>query len=240
MKIIPAIDIIEGKCVRLVQGNFGNMKVYHEDPLEVAQNFENEGFEYIHVVDLDGARKGKVVNWKVLEKIAEHTVLKVDFGGGVKTAEEIERLLGLGFDYINIGSIAVQKPELFRDWVRQFGADNFILSADVEKGTVKVAGWKETDPIRLLDLIRSFEKDHINRITCTAIEADGMLNGPNLLLYKKLRMAFPTHFITASGGIAAIDELLELQYLNINAAIIGKALYEKRITADQLKNENLL
>lgn len=238
MKIIPAIDLIEGKCVRLMQGNFGKVTVYSEDPVKIAKQFENEGFEYLHLVDLDGAWRGQVMNWKIIEKIAESTALKMDFGGGVKTDEEIDRLMGLGVEYINVGSMAVLQPEKFEEWLKKFGADNFILSADVQQEKVQISGWQEDAGISVFDLIRKF--DRLRHVTCTDISADGMLKGPNFPLYKKLKSRFPELGIIASGGISSADDVEELNYLKLEGVIIGKALYEKKITAEELKNRNLL
>ncbi len=238
MKIIPAIDLIKGRCVRLVQGNYGKVTIYSEDPVKVARQFEDEGFEYLHLVDLDGARQGKVVNWQVIEGIAASTALKMDFGGGVKTTAEIERLMGLGVEYINVGSLAVQQPETFMEWMNTYGADNFILSADVHQNKVQIAGWQEDSGILVYDLIARFGR--LRHVTCTDITRDGMLRGPNLLLYKKLKAKFPNLGIIASGGISSVDDVAELNYLKLEGVIIGKALYEKKITPADLKNKNLL
>jgi len=238
MKIIPAIDLIKGKCVRLVQGDYGKVTVYHEDPVKVAKRFEDDGFEYLHLVDLDGARYGQVVNWKVIENIAGSTALKMDFGGGVKTEAEIDRLMGLGIEYINIGSLAVLQPETFNQWLERFGADNFILSADVQQEKVQIAGWQEDAGISVYDLIRKFPK--LRHVTCTDIRADGTLSGPNLLLYKKLKAKFPGLGIVASGGISSVEDVEALNYLKLEGVIIGKALYENKISAEALKNRNLL
>jgi phosphoribosylformimino-5-aminoimidazole carboxamide ribotide isomerase len=240
MNVIPAIDLINGKCVRLLQGDYGKVTVYNENPLTIAKQFEDEGFEYLHLVDLDGARQGNVVNWKVVEKIAEHTALKVDFGGGVQTEEEIDRLLGLGIHYINIGSLAVRKPNIFSEWLHKFGPDNFILSADVKSEVVQISGWKENTPLTVYELIKSFMKDNLLHVACTDIQSDGMLNGPNLTLYKKLKARFPDLRLIASGGVSSIDDVQRLRFLKLNGVIIGKALYEKKITASELKQANLI
>jgi len=236
MRIIPAIDIIEGKCVRLTQGDYGKMKIYREDPVEVAKEFEDADLEYLHLVDLDGAKKGRVVNWGVIDSIMAETSLKVDFGGGVKTDEEVERLLDLGIDQINIASKAVKDPETFSNWIRKYGTDNFILSADVRKDQVQLTGWTQTSGVSIYDLAAKFEKDGLSSLTCTDIGADGMLQGPNFGLYKKLKKRFPNLKITASGGISSVDDLLELKYIKVDAAIVGKAIYEHRIKLTELKN----
>jgi phosphoribosylformimino-5-aminoimidazole carboxamide ribotide isomerase len=236
MKIIPAIDIIKGKCVRLTQGDFGKAKVYRENPLEVAREFEDADLEYLHLVDLDGARKGKVVNWSVIESIQAHTALKVDFGGGVKTEEEVERLLDLGIDQINIGSIAAREPETFSNWLQKYGPENFILSADVKEEMVLSHGWTEQTSLTIYDLVAVFEKEGLEYLTCTDINSDGMLQGPNFGLYKKLRRRYPNLKLIASGGISSTEDLAELAYTNMYAAIVGKAIYEHKIELRELKN----
>jgi phosphoribosylformimino-5-aminoimidazole carboxamide ribotide isomerase len=236
MKIIPAIDIVKGKCVRLTQGDFVKMKVYREDPLEVAKEFEDADLEYLHLVDLDGARKGKVVNWSVIESIQEHTALKVDFGGGVKSDAEVEHLLDLGVDQINIGSIAAREPETFSKWLRKYGPENFILSADVKDEMVLSHGWTEQTSISIYDLAARFEKDGLEYLTCTDIASDGMLQGPNFGLYKKLKKRLPTLKLIASGGISSTEDLAELAYINMYGAIVGKAIYENKIKLQELKN----
>lgn len=236
MKIIPAIDIIKGKCVRLTQGDFGKAKVYRENPLEVAKEFEDADLEYLHLVDLDGARKGKVVNWSVIESIQANTALKVDFGGGVKTEEEVERLLDLGIDQINIGSIAAREPETFSGWLQKYGPENFILSADVKEEMVLSHGWTEQTSLTIYDLVAVFEKEGLEFLTCTDINSDGMLQGPNFGLYKKLRKRYPNLKLIASGGISSAEDLAELAYTNMYAAIVGKAIYEHKIELRELKN----
>jgi phosphoribosylformimino-5-aminoimidazole carboxamide ribotide isomerase len=234
MRIIPAIDIIDGKCVRLTQGDYGQMKVYREDPVEVAMEFEEADLEYLHLVDLDGAKKGKVVNWKVIEEIQEKTALKVDFGGGVKTAYEVSALLELGVNQVNIGSLAVKNPETFIAWIKEFGAQNFILSADVQDDNVYINGWLESADLRLYDLVSKFEKEGLEYLACTDIRSDGMLTGPNFELYKKLKSQFPKLKIIASGGVSSIDDLLALKELKVEAVIVGKAIYENKIKLSDL------
>ncbi len=236
MKIIPAIDIIKGKCVRLTQGDFGKAKVYRENPLEVAKEFEDADLEYLHLVDLDGAQKGKVVNWGVIESIQAHTSLKVDFGGGVKTEEEVERLLDLGIEQINIGSIATREPGTFISWLQKYGPENFILSADVKDELVLSHGWTEQTSISIYDLATQFEKEGLEFLTCTDINSDGMLQGPNFGLYKKLKKRLPNLKLIASGGISSTEDLTELNYINMHAAIVGKAIYEHKIKLKDLRN----
>jgi len=192
MRIIPAIDIIGGKCVRLTQGDYGQMKVYREDPIEVAREFEKADLEYLHLIDLDGAKKGKVVNWEVIEEIQEKTTLKVDFGGGVKSKSEVEQLLDLGINQINVGSLAVRKPDEFAAWMKKFGPENFILSADVLDDNVMINGWLESTKLRLIELAGKFQKQGLEYMACTDIRTDGTLQGPNLELYRGLKKQFPT------------------------------------------------
>jgi phosphoribosylformimino-5-aminoimidazole carboxamide ribotide isomerase len=235
MRIIPAIDIIDGKCVRLTQGDFGQMKIYNEDPVEVAKGFEDADLEYLHLVDLDGAKKGRVVNWEVIEQIQEKTALKVDFGGGVSTEEDISQLLDLGVNQINIGSMAVKHPEVFIEWIVKFSAENFILSADVQDDNVFINGWLESSDLRLFDLVTKFEQAGLEYLCCTDIRSDGMLKGPNLDLYKNLKARFPKLKVIASGGVSSLQDLRNLKSLNVDAAIIGKAIYEQKIKLTDLK-----
>lgn len=235
MRIIPAIDIINGKCVRLTQGDYGQMKIYNDDPVKVALSFQDADLEYLHLVDLDGAQKGKVINWEAIEEIQEKTALSVDFGGGVKTEEEVERLLGLGIHQINVGSLAVKQPEVFIDWMRKYGSDNFILSVDVKDEDVLINGWMESTGLRLYDLVDKFKKEGLEYFTCTDIRTDGMLEGPNFSLYKKLKKRFPDMKITASGGVSSMDDLRELNYLKLHGAIVGKAIYEGKIKLKDLR-----
>ncbi|MGE0773222.1 MAG: 1-(5-phosphoribosyl)-5-[(5-phosphoribosylamino)methylideneamino]imidazole-4-carboxamide isomerase [Cyclobacteriaceae bacterium] len=235
MRIIPAIDIIDGKCVRLTRGDFNKLKVYRENPVDVAREFEDADMEYLHLIDLDGAKQGKVVNWKVIHEIQEKTALKVDFGGGVKSRDEVNELLELGINQINVGSVAVRDPDLFLNWIKEFGAYNFILSADVRAEEVLISGWQEHTAMSLYDVISKFEPAGLEYVACTDIDTDGTLCGPNFGLYKKLRSRFPDLKIIASGGISSMDDLIELNYQKLNGVIIGKALYEGRIKVQELK-----
>ena len=235
MIIIPAIDVIDGKCVRLTQGDYGQMKVYREDPVEVALEFQQADLEYLHLVDLEGAKKGKVINWKVIQEIQEKTALLIDFGGGVQTTEDVEELINLGVNQINVGSTAIKQPELFIEWMKGYGAENFILSADVKNEYVMINGWLESTNFRLYDLVEKYMKEGLEYITATDISSDGMLQGPNISLYKNLRKLFPTIKIFASGGITTLDDLTALKDAGINGAIIGKALYEGKLKLEELK-----
>jgi phosphoribosylformimino-5-aminoimidazole carboxamide ribotide isomerase len=236
MKIIPAIDIIHGKCVRLTQGDFNQVKIYNEDPMEVAMQFQNADLENVHLVDLDGAKKGKVVNWKTITDLQANTALLIDFGGGVKSDEDVEHLLDLDIAQINIGSIAIKEPQKFIGWLETYGRENFILSADVWDENIMVHGWLESTELRLFDLVEEFVKHGLRYLTCTDIKADGMLKGPNFSLYEKLRSQFPTLKISASGGISSLDDLRKLKELGMDGAIIGKAIYEKTLTLEELKS----
>ena len=238
MRIIPAIDIIDGKCVRLTQGDFGQMKVYREDPVDVALEFQDADMEYLHLVDLDGAKKGHVVNWKIIEDIQQRTALTVDFGGGVQTDDDVEALLDLGVNQINVGSLAIKEPDKFIYWLNKHGSENFILSADVKNENVMINGWLESANYRVIDLVHRFIAHGLEYVTCTDIGSDGMLNGPNLGLYKKIKARFPNLKINASGGISSIEDIKELQYMNLHGAIIGKAIYEGRFNLADLKKYN--
>lgn len=234
MKIIPAIDLVDGKCVRLTQGDFSKKKIYREYPVDVAREFEDADLEYLHLIDLDGAKKGSVVNWKVITAILEKTALKVDFGGGVKTTDEVNALLDLGINRINIGSIAAQDPEKLKSWMKEFGPENFILSADVLGDIVQINGWQEATQLSIYDLITQFEPS-LEFVACTDISTDGMLTGPNFGLYKKLINRFPYLKIIASGGVSSVEDLVQLQYIKVDSVIIGKAFYEGKIKLTDLK-----
>ncbi|MDH4059076.1 MAG: 1-(5-phosphoribosyl)-5-[(5-phosphoribosylamino)methylideneamino]imidazole-4-carboxamide isomerase [Cyclobacteriaceae bacterium] len=235
MKIIPAIDLVDGKCVRLTQGDFNKKKIYREVPSDVAKEFEEADLEYLHLVDLDGAKKGEVVNWKVIIDILEKTALKVDFGGGVKTTEEVDQLLELGINRINIGTVAVKEPEKLEGWMKEFGTENFILSADVRGDNVQINGWQNDTQLCVYDLVARFETSGLEYLACTDISTDGTLTGPNFGLYKKIKNRFPDLKIIASGGVSSIDDLIQLQYIKVDSVIIGKALYEGKIKLAELK-----
>jgi phosphoribosylformimino-5-aminoimidazole carboxamide ribotide isomerase len=235
MRVIPAIDIIDGKCVRLTQGNFKSKKIYREDPVEVALEFQNADLDCLHLVDLDGAKKGHVVNWEVVQAIQAKTALSVDFGGGVKTEEEVEQLLDLGVHQINIGSLAVKEPEKFEKWLKKYGGENFILSADVKGENVSINGWLEDTRFRLFDLVSRYENLGLEYLACTDINTDGMMKGPNLGLYKKLVKRFPKLKIIASGGVGSMEDLNELKYTKVHGVIIGKAIYEGKLNLAELK-----
>ena len=236
MRIIPAIDIIDGKCVRLVQGDYTQKTIYNENPLEVAKSFEDAGLTHLHLVDLDGAKAGKVISWKVVEKITSGTSLKVDFGGGIKTTEEVERLLNLGVSQVNLGSIAVRNPEKISEWIQQFGQDSIILSADVKNEMISIDGWQQNSAINIVAFLRDYIQRGIKHVTCTDIGTDGMLTGPNIELYKKILLSFPQLHLIASGGVSSIEDLHELKQIGADGVIVGKAIYEGKISLEDLKD----
>lgn len=234
MKIIPAIDLMEGKCVRLSQGDFGTRKIYNENPLEVAKEFEDNGIEYLHLVDLDGAKSNKIVNYKTLERIASKTNLKIDFGGGLKSNNDLKIAFESGAQQITGGSIAAQKPELFTSWIQKYGGTKIILGADCLNRKIATNGWLQTTEIHVLELIEKYEKQGIQYVICTDISKDGMLSGPSIALYKDLISSTNIKLI-ASGGVSNLEELYELKALGCEGAIVGKAIYEGKITLKQLR-----
>ena len=235
MKIIPAIDIIDGKCVRLEQGEYSAKKIYNENPLEVAKQFENSGITNLHLVDLDGAKQGKIINWKVLENIASKTNLVIDFGGGIKTENDVKTLIESGANQITAGSIAVKDKEKVLEWIEQFGAKKIILGADVKNEKIAISGWQQTSELNLFSFLDDYTKAGIQYTICTDISKDGMLQGTSLELYKKIGKKFPKLNLIASGGVTSIDELYQLKEMNIYGAIIGKAIYENKISLNDLK-----
>jgi phosphoribosylformimino-5-aminoimidazole carboxamide ribotide isomerase len=225
MRIIPAIDLIDGKCVRLTQGDYAQKTVYNENPLDVAKSFEDQGLQYLHLVDLDGAKAGKVTNWKVVESITTHTKLVVDFGGGIKTDDEIRKLFEHGVQQVNLGSIAVKEPQKVIQWIDEFGSDKIILSADVKNNTIAISGWQENSSINIRNFLRDYIENGIEFVTCTDISTDGMLTGPNIELYKTLILSFPQLHLVASGGVGTMDDLQELKRIGVDGVIVGKAIY---------------
>jgi len=236
MHIIPAIDIIDGKCVRLTEGDYQQKTEYSASPLEMAKIYEDHGITRLHLVDLDGAKSGKVTNWKVAEEISTHTNLVVDFGGGVKTREEVERIIAMGISYVTVGSVAAKQPEVFKEWIASFGPSRFMLGADVKDEMIMVSGWFEKSSIQLLPFIASYMELGIRNVFCTDISKDGRLEGPSTALYTKIKLQFPDLFLIASGGVANMEDLHELSAAGCDAAIIGKAIYENRISMDALKS----
>lgn len=235
MRIIPAIDIIEGKCVRLSKGDYDTKKIYNESPLEVAKAFEAHGIEFLHLVDLDGAKSKHIVNHKVLETIATQTSLKIDFGGGLKSDKDLRIAFESGASQITGGSIAVKSPETFESWILNYGSEKIILGADVKGTHIATNGWLETSDQTLFDFVKDYHAKGIDFVICTDISKDGMLEGPAFELYQNLLSQVKVKLI-ASGGISAFEELPQLQELGCEGIIIGKAIYENRISLKQLEN----
>ena len=235
MRIIPAIDIIDGKCVRLSKGDYATKKVYNEHPLEVALEFEAHGIEYLHLVDLDGAKSKHIVNHKVLERIASKTKLKIDFGGGLKSDEDLKIAFESGAKQITGGSIAVKEPIVFKSWLLQYGSDKIILGADALNEKVAIGGWLEESDKELIPFIKEYKKVGVNYIICTDINKDGMLQGPSFKLYEKILNEIEDVKLIASGGISTFDEIPQLAELGCEGTIIGKAIYEGRISLKQLE-----
>lgn len=234
--VIPAIDIIQGKAVRLTQGDYSQKKVYNEHPLEVAKQFEDAGLQRLHLVDLDGAKDGQVRNWKVLETIAAKTSLIIDFGGGIKSEKDVQIVFDSGAFLATVGSIAVKNEEEFLRWLPKFGADKFLLGADVKDAKIAVGGWLEATNIHVLDFIDKYVHHGLRHVFCTDISKDGKLEGPSLELYKEIIGKFPALRFIASGGVSSINDLEELRNIGCKAAIVGKAIYEGRISISELKN----
>ncbi|WP_299439442.1 1-(5-phosphoribosyl)-5-[(5-phosphoribosylamino)methylideneamino]imidazole-4-carboxamide isomerase [uncultured Aquimarina sp.] len=236
MRIIPAIDIIDGKCVRLSKGDYDTKKIYNENPLEVAKEFEDHGIQYLHLVDLDGAKSKHIVNHKVLEQIASKTSLKIDFGGGLKTDEDLKIAFDSGANQITGGSIAVKDPDTFRSWLSTFGKDKIILGADAQNEKIAVSGWLEESDKELIPFVTEYQKQGVSYVICTDISKDGMLEGPSFDLYEKMLKEIEGVKLIASGGISTFDELPKLAELGCEGTIIGKAIYENRISLKQLEN----
>lgn len=234
MELIPAIDIIGGKCVRLTKGDYGQKKVYNEDPVAQAMEFERLGFRRLHLVDLDGAKARHIVNDKVLDGITRATGLTVDFGGGIKTSEDITKAFAAGAAMVTVGSTAVREPELFLAWLREYGPDRMILGADVRDGLISINGWLEDSRIELLPFLDRYVKAGVTRVLCTDISKDGTLAGPAVSLYRKVLAAFPGLRLIASGGIGCNDDIRRLDEAGVPAAVFGKAWYEGRINLEEL------
>jgi phosphoribosylformimino-5-aminoimidazole carboxamide ribotide isomerase len=234
MEVIPAIDIIDGKCVRLSEGDYNRMKVYAEDPLEVAQEFERWGVKRLHLVDLDGAKAKRVINLPVLQRIADNTNLVIDFGGGVKSTEDLSRVFEAGAKQVTGGSIAVNQPALFESWLNEFGSERIILGADVKNGMVAINGWQQHSDWELNKFIQYYAQKGVTYVICTDVSKDGMLRGPALDLYGQLIADFPKLSVVASGGVSCYDDLVSLKEVGVAGAIVGKAIYERKITLAQL------
>ncbi len=238
MQIIPAIDIINGKCVRLVQGDFSQQKTYNENPLEIAKQFEGAGLQRLHLVDLDGARTGSITNLKVLEKIAAKTTLKIDFGGGIKNNDDVVAVFNAGACWLTIGTLAVKNEKLLMEWKEKYGAENFLLGADVKEEKITINGWQQTTQLNIFDFIRKYFLNGFSQIFCTDVGKDGKMEGPSIELYKKIMREMPNLFFIASGGVSSVTDLYLLSSIGCSAAIVGKAIYENKITLAQLKRIN--
>ena len=234
IELIPAIDIIDGKCVRLSQGDYDTKKVYNENPLEVAKEFEANGIRRLHVVDLDGAKSKHVVNYRTLEMIATRTSLVIDFGGGIKTDEDMLIAFENGAQMVTLGSVAVKNPDLFKKWLIQYGAEKIILGADAKNKRIAVSGWMEDSSQELIPFLHDYTKEGIYKVLCTDISKDGMLQGPSIELYKEIMKEFPEMHLIASGGVSCLQDIIALEEAGIPAVIFGKALYEGRITMKDL------
>ncbi len=234
MEIVPAIDIIDGKCVRLSKGDYNAQKTYSDSPLDVALRFQEAGIRRLHLVDLDGARSKHIVNYPVLEAITTHTDLTVDFGGGIKSTADLDTALGCGAAMVTVGSTAVTDPDLMMRWISDFGQEHIILGADARDGKISVNGWKEDSVLTLSDFIRDYMNKGITQVLCTDINRDGMLQGPAVELYRSLLKEFPGIKLIASGGVSSVEDLIDLKEAGLPAAIVGKAYYEGRITLEQL------
>lgn len=234
MRIIPAIDIIEGKCVRLSKGDYNTKKVYNEDPLEVAKEFEDNCIQYLHVVDLDGAKSRHIVNYNILEQICSKTDLKVDFGGGLKSDEDLRIAFESGANQVTGGSIAVRQPDVFKQWIQQYGSDKIILGADCKNRKIATSGWLETSELDVVEFVGQYEKEGVCYVICTDIAKDGMLQGTSNELYQEIMNETNVNLI-ASGGVSCMEDLVALKTLGCEGAIVGKAFYEGKITLTQLR-----
>ncbi len=238
MTIIPAIDIINGKCVRLTKGDYAQQKVYNDNPVEVAKMFADAGLKRLHIVDLDGAKAGKIINLSVLEKIAAATNLIIDFGGGIKTITDVGNVFNAGATMATVGSLAVKNPEMLEEWLMEFGADKFLIGADVLDEKIKISGWLEDSGINIFDFIGNMIGLGAINIFCTDISKDGVMQGPSIDLYKTIMEQHPEINLIASGGVSNLADVVELKAIGCSGAIIGKAIYEGNITLQQLTNIN--
>lgn len=234
IELIPAIDIIDGKCVRLTKGDYNNKKIYNENPITVAQDFEKQGFRRLHIVDLDGAKSNHIVNVDILKRITSETNLIVDFGGGIKTDNDIELAFENGASMVTIGSIAVTQPELFVSWIDKYGPERIILGADVRNGKISINGWKEDSTEELLPFLKYYIDKGINKVLCTDISKDGMLQGTAIELYKSVMREYPSLQLIASGGVSCLSDIIELENNGIPAVVFGKAIYEGKINLNEL------
>jgi phosphoribosylformimino-5-aminoimidazole carboxamide ribotide isomerase len=234
MYIIPAIDLIGGKCVRLSQGDYSSKKEYHDDPLEMAKRFEGAGIRKLHLVDLDGAKAKKIMNGDVLARICSGTELEVDFGGGIQADSEIETAFGLGANQVTGGSIAIKNPELFNTWISNFGPEKIILGADAKNKKIAVGGWEETTSVDLIPFIKAYVAKGISYVICTDVAKDGLLQGPSVALYQEILQEIPGLKLIASGGVSSVKDLEDLEKIGVYGTIVGKAYYEGRVTLEEL------
>ena len=234
IELIPAIDIINGQCVRLTKGDYNQKKVYNDNPVEVAKHFEELGFKRLHVVDLDGAKSKHIVNDGVLKEITKATNLVVDFGGGIKTKDDIEKAFEAGASMVTVGSVAVTNRQLFLDWIEIYGAERLILGADVRNGKISINGWKEDSSEELLPFLKHYDDKGIKNVLCTEISKDGTLQGPAIDLYKDIMKAYPDMHLIASGGVSSNDDITDLNKAGIPAVVFGKAFYEGKIDIKSL------
>ncbi|MBR1415937.1 MAG: 1-(5-phosphoribosyl)-5-[Prevotella sp.] len=234
IELIPAIDIIDGKCVRLTKGDYDQKTVYADDPVEMARGFEEIGFRRLHVVDLDGAKSRHIVNSAVLRRLTAETCLTVDFGGGIKTYEDIETAFACGAAMVTVGSVAVTQPELFERWLNKYGAERMILGADVRHGHISINGWKEDSTEELLPFLQRYVDMGVKHVLCTEISKDGTLAGPATQLYQEVMAAYPTLNLIASGGVSSMDDIKQLNAAGIPSVVFGKAIYEGRINMKEL------
>lgn len=234
IEIIPAIDVIDGKCVRLSQGDYNEKKVYNENPLEVAKMFEDAGIKRLHLVDLDGAKAKYIVNYKVLEQIAQNTSLIIDFGGGIQSDKDLDIAFSSGASMVTGGSIAVRDQELFNNWIDKYGPEKIILGADCKDHKIAVSGWQESTQIDIISFIGSYKKRGIKKVVCTDISKDGMLAGTSVDLYKQILNNYPDLYLIASGGVSCAQDILDLEDANVPSVILGKAIYENRITLNEI------
>ena len=235
MKIIPAIDIIDGKCVRLSKGDYDTKKIYNENPVEVAKEFEDFGIQYLHLVDLDGAKAKKIINQKVIENIAKNTNLIIDFGGGIRSEKDLQKAFDSGAKKVTLGSIAVINPELCLAWLEKFGAEKLILGADCLDRKIKTSGWLENSETDVVDFIKEYQKKGFIEVVCTDISKDGMLQGPSTALYQEI-LENSTIELIASGGISNIEDVQKMKEIGCGGTIIGKAIYEGRISLEDLRS----
>lgn len=235
IELVPAIDMIEGKCVRLTQGDYDTQKIYNESPLEVAKQFQDAGVTRLHMVDLDGAKAGHIVNYRMLEKVASHTDLSIDFGGGLKSDDDLHIAFDCGAQMVTGGSIAVKNPDLFLSWITRYGSERIILGADAKEKKIAISGWKEGTAIDLIPFIKDYQSKGISKVICTDIARDGMLQGPAVRLYQEMQQEMPGLYVIASGGVSSVGDIGRLEEANIPAVIFGKAIYEGRISLKEIE-----